>query len=62
MQEVTRHAPGTPSWLELSTTDDEGALAFYGALFGWLDAPQQIGENQYYHTQKLNRLEAASNY
>ena len=62
MPEVTSHAPGTPSWFELSTTDDEGALAFYGALFGWVDDPQQIGENQYYHMQKLNGLEAASIY
>lgn len=29
------HAPGTPSWLDLATTDMEGAKAFYGALFGW---------------------------
>lgn len=62
MPDVTSHAPGTPSWFELSTTDDEGALAFYGALFGWVDDPQQIGENQYYHMQKLNGLEAASIY
>ncbi len=62
MPEVTAHTPGTPSWAELSTTDDAGALAFYGALFGWEDDPQQIGENWYYHMQKLNGLEAAAIY
>jgi predicted enzyme related to lactoylglutathione lyase len=62
MPEVTAHSPGTPSWAELSTTDEAGALAFYGALFGWVDNPQQIGENWYYHMQKLNGLEAAAIY
>lgn len=62
MPEVTSHAPGTPSWFELSTTDEKGALDFYSALFGWLDDPQQIGENQFYHMQKLNGLEAVSIY
>ena len=45
--EVTAHTPGTPSRAELSTTDEAGALAFYGSLFGWVDDPQQIGENRY---------------
>ena len=62
MPEVTGHTPGTPSWAELSTTDEAGALAFYGSLFGWIDDPQQIGENWYYHMQKLNGLEAATIY
>jgi predicted enzyme related to lactoylglutathione lyase len=62
MPEVTAHNPGTPSWAELSTTDEAGALAFYGGLFGWEDDPQPIGENWYYHMQELNGLEAAAIY
>ncbi len=62
MPEVTSHAPGAPSWAELSTTDESGALAFYGALFGWADDPQEMGPEWYYHLQKLNGLEAASIY
>ena len=62
MPEVTKHAPGTPSWFELSTTDEKGALEFYGALFGWVDEPQPMGENVFYHMQKLNGLEAAAIY
>lgn len=27
--------PGAPSWFELHTTDYDGALAFYRAVFGW---------------------------
>jgi predicted enzyme related to lactoylglutathione lyase len=35
MGERTEHAPGTFSWADLSTTDTDGAKAFYTALFGW---------------------------
>jgi uncharacterized protein len=35
MGERTSHAPGTFSWADLSTTDTEGAQAFYTGLFGW---------------------------
>lgn len=31
----TEHAPGTFSWIDLTTRDGEGAKAFYGGLFGW---------------------------
>jgi uncharacterized protein len=35
MGERTSHAPGTFSWADLSTTDTDGAKAFYTRLFGW---------------------------
>jgi uncharacterized protein len=31
----TRYEPGTFSWVELFTTDPDGAKRFYGQLFGW---------------------------
>ena len=62
MPEVTGHAPGTPSWFELSTADATGALEFYSALFGWVDDPQPMGEDMLYHMQKLNGLEASAIY
>lgn len=31
----TEYAPGTPCWVDLGTSDMEGAKAFYGGLFGW---------------------------
>ena len=62
MPEFTSHFQGTPSWAELSTTDDQGALAFYGALFGWVDEPNEMGPGMYYHMQKLNGLEVAALY
>ena len=62
MPEVTSHFPGTPSWAELSTTDESGALEFYGALFGWVDEPQEMAPNSYYHMQTINGLPACSMY
>jgi hypothetical protein len=35
MGERTSHPPGTFSWTDLSTTDTDGAKAFYTGLFGW---------------------------
>jgi predicted enzyme related to lactoylglutathione lyase len=29
------YAPGTPCWVDLSTTDIDGARMFYAQLFGW---------------------------
>ncbi len=35
MTEVTSYAPGTPSWVDLMSSDPQDARRFYGALFGW---------------------------
>jgi predicted enzyme related to lactoylglutathione lyase len=35
MPTMTSHAPGTFCWIELGSTDAEGAKRFYPALFGW---------------------------
>ncbi|MBT8203097.1 MAG: VOC family protein [Acidimicrobiia bacterium] len=35
MPERVSYAHGVPSWVDLGTTDVEGAKAFYGAVFGW---------------------------
>jgi len=32
---VESYAAGTPSWIDLMTTDQEASIAFYGDLFGW---------------------------
>ncbi|MER5638744.1 VOC family protein [Kitasatospora sp. NPDC002227] len=34
-----RLAQGTPCWVSLTTSDHEGAMAFYGALLGWEYGP-----------------------
>lgn len=35
MVEMTGYASGTPSWVDLATSDPAGARAFYRGLFGW---------------------------
>jgi hypothetical protein len=35
MPERTEYAPGTPSWVDLQTSDQAAAKTFYGSLFGW---------------------------
>jgi uncharacterized protein len=35
MAERTSYEPGTPSWVDLSTSDVDASARFYGALFGW---------------------------
>ena len=35
MAEYSSHAPGTFSWVELSTSDSKAGVAFYRALFAW---------------------------
>ncbi len=52
MTERTSYATGIPSWVDLSTPDLEGALAFYGGLFGWelQDAGEEAG---HYHQAHL---------
>jgi hypothetical protein len=47
MSERDSYEPGTPSWVDLSTTDPAAAKQFYGDLFGWeaVDAgpPEETG-------------------
>jgi predicted enzyme related to lactoylglutathione lyase len=45
MTEMTNYAPGMFSWVDLATTDSEGAKAFYMQLFGWTatDMPTDTG-------------------
>ena len=32
---MPEYAPGTPSWVELSTPDPDGAATFYSDVLGW---------------------------
>lgn len=47
MPKRERHAPGTPSWVDLATTDVEGALDFYAAVLGWDYERDPTGEINY---------------
>lgn len=45
MPERDGYEPGTPSWVDLTTSDVDAAKAFYGELFGWEagDVPGDAG-------------------
>ncbi|MEA3278619.1 MAG: VOC family protein [Pseudomonadota bacterium] len=45
MPKQTSHAPGTFCWVDLATSDADGAKAFYTQLFGWTseDMPTDQG-------------------
>jgi len=45
MSERSGYAPGTPSWVDLSTADLDAAVEFYGGLFGW-DIPEPENAEQ----------------
>lgn len=48
MPDVSAHAPGSFSWVELATTDPKAAVAFYRALFGWSIIEHDMGPNGVY--------------
>ena len=48
MAEFTSHQPGTFSWPELATTDQNAGVAFYRALFGWDVNEQSMGPDGTY--------------
>jgi uncharacterized protein len=53
MAERTKYAPGTFSWVDLSTTDQEGAKTFYSGLFGWDADDQPVGDGMTYSMMNI---------
>ena len=48
MGERTKYTPGTFSWADVATTDQEAAKSFYGELFGWQTEDTPAGEGVVY--------------
>lgn len=48
MGERTQYTPGTFSWADLNTTDQDAAKTFYGALLGWELTDTPAGEGVVY--------------
>jgi predicted enzyme related to lactoylglutathione lyase len=59
MGERTTYTPGTFCWTDLATTDQEGAKAFYGALFGWEATDSPIGEGVVYSSMSMGGKDVA---
>ena len=53
MTERTKYAPGTFSWTDLSTTDQDAAKSFYGGLFGWDADDQPVGDGMSYSMMNI---------
>jgi predicted enzyme related to lactoylglutathione lyase len=60
MGERTEYTPGTFSWADLSTTDQEAAKAFYGGLFGWEADDRPAGEGVVYSMMRLDGEDVAA--
>jgi predicted enzyme related to lactoylglutathione lyase len=60
MAERTNYAHGVFSWADLSTTDQDAAKRFYGALFGWVADDQPMGEGMSYSLMKLGGKDVAA--
>jgi predicted enzyme related to lactoylglutathione lyase len=58
MTEVTAHAPGTPSWVDIGVPDIGQAAEFYTALFGW--ETEDMGEEAGHYTMCTLRGKAAA--
>ena len=55
-----RYEPGTFCWVDLATTDPEGAKAFYSALFGWNAVDMPVGDGSVYTLLRLNGDDVAA--
>lgn len=53
MGKRTGYEPGTFCWVDLATTDTEGAKAFYGELFGWEAEDMPVDEETTYAVMRL---------
>jgi predicted enzyme related to lactoylglutathione lyase len=60
MADRDSYAPGTPSWVDLATSDQGAAKAFYGALFGWEYDDAPVGEGMLYSMGQIRGRTAAA--
>jgi uncharacterized protein len=60
MAERTSYETGTFSWVDLATTDQDGAKAFYAGLFGWEYQDNPIGDGATYTMCRLDGKDVAA--
>lgn len=56
------YEPGTFSWVDLATTDPDGAKGFYGELFGWVANDAPVGDGRVYTMLSLGEDSVAALY
>jgi uncharacterized protein len=60
MGERTEYTPGTFSWADLTTTDQDGAKRFYSELFGWEANDQPVGDGVVYSMMQIDGKDVAA--
>jgi predicted enzyme related to lactoylglutathione lyase len=60
MPTIKNHKQGTPSWVDLSTTDQPAAKRFYGSLLGWTWKDEDMGNGEFYSMAQLKGKSAAA--
>jgi predicted enzyme related to lactoylglutathione lyase len=60
MAERTSYTPGTFSWTDLSTTDQDAAKAFYSELFGWEANDLPVGDDAVYSMMQIDGKNVAA--
>lgn len=62
MADVNSLTPGTFCWVELATTDQKSATAFYRELFGWSVNDMPMGPGETYSIFQLRGRDSAAAY
>jgi hypothetical protein len=60
MGERTSYTPGTFSWVDLNTPDQDGAKTFYQGLFGWTPDDRSVGDGVVYTMEQLRGKSVAA--
>jgi predicted enzyme related to lactoylglutathione lyase len=60
MPKRTSYAQGTPSWVDLQTTNQEAAKAFYSGLFGWTYDDQPMPQGGEYSMAQIGQDNVAA--
>ncbi|HLK22126.1 MAG TPA: VOC family protein [Bryobacteraceae bacterium] len=59
---VDKHTPGDFCWIELATSDQNGAKRFYSSLFGWEANDMPMGPDAFYTIFRLQGKDCAAGY
>jgi predicted enzyme related to lactoylglutathione lyase len=59
---IDKHAPGSFCWIELATSDQPAAKAFYSSLFGWTVNDFPMGPGDVYTIFRLDGRDSGAAY
>lgn len=62
MPETTSFATGMFNWVELATSDEQSAVAFYTQLFGWTSEASPMGPDSFYYMLENNGRDVGALY